>query len=82
MDNSAQSPKQDKPVLTDAEKIAESYNNRDVSEEAREMAKYVQDLYNSGERMWTKEMFRDIEAELAKEPRPHAIMIRSSKTGR
>ena len=51
-----------------------------IGERGRQLAQYVQDLYASGARLWTKDMFRDIEAELAKEPKPHAIMIRSSKT--
>ena len=61
--------------------IAESKarDREEISEGGRQLAQYVQDLYASGAKLWTKDMFRDIEAELAKEPKPHAIMIRSSK---
>jgi hypothetical protein len=52
---------------------------QEISEGGRVLAQYVRRLYDSGAKLWTKEMFRDIEAELAKEPKPHAVMIRSSK---
>jgi hypothetical protein len=56
-----------------------SQDHNEISESGRELAQYVRDLYASGAKLWTKDMFRDIEAELAKEPKPDAIMIRSSK---
>jgi hypothetical protein len=52
---------------------------QEITAAGKELVQYIQDLYNSGAKLWTKEMFHDVEAELAKEPKPHAIMIRSSK---
>ena len=61
---------------SDSESIVEQ---EEISAQGKELAQYVRDLYDSGAKLWTKEMFRDIEAELAKDPLPHAVMIRSSK---
>lgn len=60
-------------------KTAVGIQRQEISEGGRVLAQYVRRLYDSGAKLWTKEMFRDIEAELAKEPKPHAVMIRSSK---
>jgi len=60
------------------EKKLEPKRNRKISDGGRELAQYIRDLYASGAKLWTKDMFRDIEAELSKEPRPPTIMIRSS----
>ncbi|KAL1311468.1 hypothetical protein AAFC00_004411 [Neodothiora populina] len=48
-----------------------------ISQEGRELAQYIKDLYSSGAKMWTKYMFYDIEAVLVREPRPHYTLIRS-----
>lgn len=50
-----------------------------ISDNGRQLAQYVRDLYDTGARMWTKDMFRDLEADLAKDPRPNITMIRSSE---
>ncbi|KAK9787177.1 hypothetical protein SCARD494_10707 [Seiridium cardinale] len=51
--------------------------NRIVTKKGLELAQYVRDMYDSGARLWTKDMFRNIEAELAKEPQPKSVTIRS-----
>lgn len=61
------------------DKCVERVLERSISAAGRELGQYVRDLYASGARLWTKEMFRDIEAELAKEPKPVAVMILSSR---
>jgi hypothetical protein len=67
-----------KTAVAKAVKTAVGIQHQEISEGSRELAQYVRDLYASGAKLWTKDMFRDIEAELAKEPKPHAVMIRSS----
>ncbi|KAK7415735.1 hypothetical protein QQX98_005648 [Neonectria punicea] len=39
------------------------------------LANYVRDIYDSGAKMFTKDMFRQLEADLAKDPRPDKISI-------
>ena len=51
---------------------------QEISEGGREMAQYIRDLYNSGAKLWTKEIFRSVEADLGREPRPQDIVVRSS----
>ncbi|VUC26884.1 unnamed protein product [Clonostachys rosea] len=46
------------------------------------MIQYVKDVYASGARIWTKESLRSIESDLAKDPCPEEIMVRSSKSSR
>ena len=49
-----------------------------LAEERRRLAQYVRDLYDSGAKMYTRDMFRDLDWELAKEPMPDTVMLRSS----
>ncbi|KAK6083946.1 hypothetical protein SCUP515_01642 [Seiridium cupressi] len=51
--------------------------NRIITQKGLELAQYVRDMYDSGARLWTKDMFQNIEAELAKEPQPKSVTIRS-----
>lgn len=62
------------------ENVRRLNDNTNLSPREMKMAQYVKDLYASGARLWTKEMFRKIEADLAKEPYPEEVMIRSSKS--
>jgi hypothetical protein len=62
------------------ENVRRLNDNTNLSPREMKMAQYVKDLYASGARLWTKEMFRNIEADLAKEPWPEEVMIRSSKS--
>ncbi|KAK7430498.1 hypothetical protein QQZ08_003017 [Neonectria magnoliae] len=39
------------------------------------LANYVRDVYASGAKMFTKDMFRQMEADLAKDPRPDRISV-------
>ena len=59
--------------------IIQIIKRQEISDESKALAQYIRDLYDSGAKLWTKEMFRDIEAELAKEPLPDYVMNRSSK---
>ncbi|KAK7226980.1 hypothetical protein V2G26_014983 [Clonostachys chloroleuca] len=59
------------------ENVRRLNDNTNLSPREMKMAQYVKDLYASGARLWTKEMFRKIEADLAKEPYPEEVMIRS-----
>lgn len=52
--------------------------NKEESKQGREIVQCIENLYLSAAKLWTKEMFRDIEEQLAKEPRPDAVMMRSS----
>ncbi|KAH8658046.1 hypothetical protein BX600DRAFT_514569 [Xylariales sp. PMI_506] len=47
------------------------------AEQGERLARIVKDLYASGAKMWTKEMFSDIEQELSKKPMPDFVRIRT-----
>lgn len=64
--------------MTKAQYDVESLNGEPITEEGRELGQYVRDLYASGAKLWTKEMFQDVESQLAQVPLPETIMIRSS----
>jgi hypothetical protein len=53
--------------------------SEEASEQGRRMAQYIRDVYDSGAKLWTKDMFHDAEREMAKDPRPASIQLRSSK---
>ncbi|CAG9983969.1 unnamed protein product [Clonostachys byssicola] len=59
------------------ENVRRLNNNTNLSPRVMKMAQYVKDLYASGARLWTKEMFHNIEADLAKDPYPEEVKIRS-----
>ncbi|CAH0047812.1 unnamed protein product [Clonostachys solani] len=59
------------------ENVRRLNDNSNLTPREMKMAQYVKDLYASGARLWTKEMFRNVEADLAKEPCPEEVMIRS-----
>ncbi|CAH0041332.1 unnamed protein product [Clonostachys rhizophaga] len=59
------------------ENVRRLNDNTNLSPREMKMVQYVKDLYASGARLWTKEMFRNIEADLAQEPYPEEVMIRS-----
>ncbi|CAH0005498.1 unnamed protein product, partial [Clonostachys byssicola] len=44
------------------------------------LVQWIKDLYASGAKLWTKEMLSDIEAELAQNPVPKTISIRSIRS--
>jgi len=52
---------------------------REIDDDSKALIQFIQELYDSGAKLWTKEMFCNIEAELAKEPLPDYIINRSSK---
>jgi hypothetical protein len=61
-----------------AQAEADRLNNPKMDKSTQELVQWIKDLYASGAKLWTKEMLSDIEAELAKNPLPETISIRSS----
>lgn len=55
-------------------------NNRDLTEHGKELGQYVRGMYDSGVKMYDKDMFREAEDAVAVDPRPEVIHIRSSKS--
>ena len=53
-------------------------NERNLTKQDVELGQYVRDLYAGGARLFDKETFREVEAALARNPRPEVIQIRSS----
>ncbi|KAI1859063.1 hypothetical protein JX265_010540 [Neoarthrinium moseri] len=48
-----------------------------VTKHGLEVVQYIKGLYDSGAKIWTKEMFQNIEAELANDIKPSSVMVRS-----
>ncbi|VUC23782.1 unnamed protein product [Clonostachys rosea] len=60
-----------------AQAKADRLNNPTIDKSTQELVQWIQDLYASGAKLWTKEMLSNIEAQLAQNPVPEAISIRS-----
>jgi hypothetical protein len=65
-------------TLDDLQTEADRRNNPVLTPSMEEDIAYIEALYNSGAKLWTKEMFVSAEAELAKQPLPRFIELRSS----
>ncbi|CAH0046347.1 unnamed protein product [Clonostachys solani] len=63
--------------LADLQAEADRRNDPVLTPSMREEIAYIKALYNSGAKLWTKEMFALAEAELAKQPIPRFIELRS-----
>lgn len=53
-------------------------NNRKLTKQGVQLGQYVRDVYDAGGKLFTKENFRYLEAQVALDPKPETIMIRSS----
>ncbi|KAK7212434.1 hypothetical protein V2G26_019612 [Clonostachys chloroleuca] len=64
-------------TLDDLQTEADRRNSPVLTSSMEEDIAYIDALYNSGAKLWTKEMFVSAEAELAKQPLPRFIELRS-----
>lgn len=69
-------PSQEAPTQNDSSDT--NPKEDETTEEGRKIVQYIRDLYDSGAKLWTKDMFRDAEREMARDPRPRSIQVRSS----
>lgn len=53
-------------------------NNRPLTEQGKELGQWLRGLYDSGVRMYDKDMFRELEDAAAVQPRPDIVHLRSS----
>jgi hypothetical protein len=53
-------------------------NNRQLTGQGVQLGQYVRDIYDAGGKLFTKDNFRYLEAQVALDPKPETIMIRSS----
>ncbi|VUC37014.1 unnamed protein product [Clonostachys rosea] len=64
--------------LADLQAEVDRRNNPVLTASMKEDIAYIESLYNSGAKLWTKEMFALAEAELAKQPIPQSVELRST----
>ncbi|CAG9986331.1 unnamed protein product [Clonostachys byssicola] len=64
-------------TLDDLQAEADRRNNPVLTPLMEEDIAYIEALYNSGAKLWTKEMFVSVEAELSKQPLPQFVELRS-----
>lgn len=53
-------------------------NNRNLTEQGKQLGQYVRNLYDTGEKLFNKDTFQEVENVLAADPRPAIVQIRSS----
>lgn len=67
----------DLPPRRTARDRLDSIQQRKIGQRGSELMQYIDDLYAAGAKLWTKDMFLEIEEELAKAPQPASVKIRS-----
>ncbi|KAM5360946.1 hypothetical protein ACJZ2D_013400 [Fusarium nematophilum] len=65
------------PRPSTAQEAVARINQRNISQRGHEVLRYIRNLYASGAKLWTKDMFLRIEEDLAKAPQPASVMVRS-----
>ena len=63
----------------DEENVGPRIVERKISPRGKELGQYLQDLYDSGAKLYTKQMFSDIEEQLTNGEKSDFLVLRSSK---